>query len=112
MPKEQKSKNTTGALARFGSGGDLGPVEDRNEYDQRLKSLPAGEKELAEESARFADLCQYFERQRMDVPVEVLDQLGRASRLPISERLEAMKKLNKRLMEYLNDAGDSHFVRQ
>jgi hypothetical protein len=112
MPKEQKSKNTTGALARFESGGDLGPVEDRNEYDQRLKSLPAGEKELAEESARFADLCQYFERQRMDVPVEVLDQLGRASRLPISERLEAMKKLNKRLMEYLNDAGDSHFVRQ
>ena len=53
MSKEEKSKNTTGALARFGSGGDLGPVEDRNEYDQRLKSLPAGEKELAEESARF-----------------------------------------------------------
>jgi len=112
MPKDEKSKNTTGALARFGSGGDLGPVEDRNEYDQRLKSLPSGEKELAQESARFADLCQYFERQRMDVPVEILDQLGRASRLPTSERLEDMKKLNKRLMEYLNDAGDSHFVRQ
>lgn len=58
MPKDERSKNTTGALARFGFGGDLGPVEDRNEYDQRLKSLPAGEKELAEESARFADLCQ------------------------------------------------------
>ena len=112
MPKDEKSKNTAGALARFGSAGDLGSVEDRNEYDQRLKSLPAGEKELAEESARFADLCQYFERQRIDVPVEVLDQLGRASRLPILERIEALKKLNQRLMEYLNDAGDSHFVRQ
>ena len=112
MAKDEKSKNTTGALARFGSGGDLGPVEDRNEYGQRLKSLPPGEKELAQESARFADLCEYFERQRMDVPLEVLDQLGRASRLPISERLEAIKKLNKRLMEYLNAAGDSHFVRQ
>jgi hypothetical protein len=112
MSKEEESKETTGALARFGSGGDLGPVEDRNEYDQRLKSLPAREKELAEERARFADLCQYFERQRMDVPVEVLDQLGRVSRLPVPERVEAMKKLNRRLMEYLNDAGDSHFVRQ
>ena len=112
MSKKKGSTDTTGALARFEIGGDLGPVEDRNEYDQRLKSLPAGKKELAEESARFADLCQYFERQRMDVPVKVLDQLGRASRLPIPERLEAMKKLNKRLMEYLNDAGDSHFVRQ
>jgi hypothetical protein len=112
MSKEEKSKNTTGALARFEPGGDHGPAEDRNEYDQRLKSSPVGEKELAEESARFADLCQYFERQRMDVPVEVLDQLGRASRLPIPERVEAMKKLNKRLMEYLNDAGQGHFVRQ
>ena len=112
MSKEEKPKNTTGALARFEPGGDLGPVEDRNEFGKRLKALPAGKKELAEESARFADLCQYFERQRMDVPVKVLDQLGRASRLPIPERLEAMKKLNKRLMEYLNDAGDSHFVRQ
>src|SRR5437660_2440783 len=112
MPKGEKSKNTGGATARFGSGGHLRPVEDRNEYDQRLKSLPAGEKELAEESARFADLCQYFERQRMDVPREILDQLGRASRLNIPERIEAMKKLNQRFMEYLNDAGNGHFIRQ
>ncbi len=112
MSKEEEAKETTGALARFGSGGDLGPVEDRNEYDQRLKSLPSREKELAQESARFADLCQYFERQRMDVPVEILDQLGRASRLAIPERIEAMKKLNQRLMEYLNDADNGHFIRQ
>jgi hypothetical protein len=112
MSKEEKSKNTTGALARFEPGGNLGPVEDRNEYDQRLKSLRVAEKELAEESSRFADFCQYFERQRMDVPVEILDQLGRASRLAIPERIEAMKKLNQRLMEYLNNAGNGHFIRQ
>src|SRR4051794_9385264 len=112
MAKEEKSKNITGALARFEPGGDLGPVKDRNEYDLRLKTLPAGKKELAEESARFADLCQYFERQRIEVPMEVLDQVGRASRLAIQERIEAMKKLNQRLMEYLNNAGNGHFIRQ
>jgi hypothetical protein len=112
MAKEEKSKNITGALARFEPGGDLGPVKDRNEYDLRLKTVPAGKKELAEESARFADLCQYFERQRIDVPMEVLDQVGRASRLAIQERIEAMKKLNQRLMEYLNNAGNGHFIRQ
>ncbi len=73
--------------------------------------LPA-RRNWQQESARFADLCQYFERQRMDVPVEILDQLGRASRLAIPERIEAMKKLNQRLMEYLNDAGNGHFIRQ
>ena len=112
MSKEEEAKDTTGALARFGSGGDLGPIEDRNEYDQRLKSLPSGEKELAQESARFADLCQYFERQRMDVPVEILDQLGRASRLAIPERVEAMKKLNQRLMEYLDNVGQDPGIRR
>jgi hypothetical protein len=112
MSKEEESKETTGALASFGPGGNLGPVEDRDEYDQRLKSLPSGEKELAQESARFADLCQYFERKRMDVPGEILDQLGRASRLAIAERIEEMKMLNQRLMEYLNDAGNGHFIRQ
>lgn len=112
MSKDEESTGTAGAFARFEPGGDLGPVEDRNEYDQRRKSLPTGEKQLAEESARFADLCQYFERQKMEVPVEVLDQLGRTSRLPIPERIEAMQKLNRRLMEYLNDTGDNHFVRQ
>jgi hypothetical protein len=111
MSKEE-SKETTGALARFETGGDLGSVEDRNAYDQRLKSLSVDEKELADESARFADLCQYFERQKMDVPVEVLDQLGRASRLAMPERIEAMKKLNQRLMEYLDDAGEDTGIRQ
>ncbi len=112
MANNKRSENVKGALDRFESGADLGPTEDRNEYDKRLKSLPVGEKELAEESARFADLCQYFERQRMDVPVEILDQLGRASRLAIPERIEAMKKLNQRLMEYLDNVGQDPGIRQ
>lgn len=112
MASNKRSENVKGALDRFEPGGDLGPVEDGNEYSKRLNSLSPGEKELAQESARFADLCQYFERQRMDVPVEILDQLGRASRLAIPERIEAMQKLNQRLMEYLNDTGNGHFIRQ
>jgi hypothetical protein len=112
MSKEEESQKTAGALARFETGGDLGSIEDRNAYDQRLKSLSVGEKELAEESARFADLCQYFERQKMDIPVEVLDQLGRASRLAIPERIEAMRKLNQKLMEYLDNVGQDPGIRQ
>jgi hypothetical protein len=112
MTSDKTSENVKGALDRFESGADLGPTEDRNAYDKRLDSLPPGEKELAHESSRFADLCQYFERQRTDVPVEILDQLGRASRLAIPERIEAMKKLNQRLVEYLDNVGQDPGIRQ
>jgi hypothetical protein len=112
MANNKRSENVKGGLDRFESGGDLGPVEDRNQYDERLDSLPPEEKELAKESARFADLCQYFERQRMDVPVEILDQLRRASRLAIPERVEAMKNLNQKIMEYLDNVGQDPGIRQ
>jgi hypothetical protein len=112
MTSNKRSENVKRALDRFESGGDRGPVEDRNVYDERLDSLPPIEKELAQESARFADLCQYFERQRMDIPMEIVDQLGRASRLAITERIEAMKKLNQKLMEYLDNVGQDPGIRQ
>jgi hypothetical protein len=112
MASNKRSENMKGALDRFEPGGDDGPFEDRKQYDERLNSLPPGEKELAHESARFADLCQYFERQRMDVPLEILDQLGGVSRLAISERIKAMKKLNERLMEYLDNVGQDPGIRQ
>jgi len=35
-------------------------IEDRNEFERRLDALPPGQKELAQENARFADLCRYF----------------------------------------------------
>jgi hypothetical protein len=112
MTSSKRSENVKGALDKFESGGDLGPVEDRNRYDERLDSLPPLEKELAQEGARFADLCQYFERQRMDIPMEIVDQLGRASRLAIPERIEAMKKLNQKLMEHLDNVGQDPGIRQ
>lgn len=112
MANNKRSKKVKGALDRFEPGGDLGPVPDRNQRDERLNSLPAGQKQLTQESARFADLCQYFERQKMEVPVDILDQLGRASTLAIPERVKAMKKLNQKLMEYLDNVGQDPGIRQ
>ena len=108
MSKEEKAKKSKEHSPGLGPAAISDQSKTATNTISASNRLPAGEKELAQESARFADLCQYFERQRMDVPVEILDQLGRASRLAIPERIEAMKKLNQRLMEYLNDAGQDH----
>jgi hypothetical protein len=114
MSKDEKdrSKPKSGALGKFEPGGESGPLDDRNEYEQRLNSLPPGQKELVREGARMADLCQYFSQQKMDVPPEVLGQIARLSGLPITERIRAMKDINRELMEYLNDVGQDPGIRQ
>lgn len=110
--KENRSQPESGVLGRFGPGGELGAVEDRNERDQRLSSLPPSEKELADESARFANVCQYFSQQKMDIPPSVVERLGNVSKLPAQDRIRAMQDINRELMEYLDDVGQDPGIRQ
>jgi len=48
----------------------------------------------------------------MDIPPEVLEQVGRLSTLAIVERIRALKDINRALMEYLNDVGQDPGIRQ
>ncbi|GEM_PF-6967571 len=73
---------------------------------------PTVEKELAEVCARFADLCQYFSQQNMDLPPQIVDEVRLVSKLAVKERIAKMKRLSQDLMEYLNDAGPDSQVRQ
>ena len=66
--KKGQSNKAGGPLDEFEAGGELGPIEDRNKYEQRLASLPPDQKELAQENTTLADLCQYFSQQKIDVP--------------------------------------------
>ena len=107
-----KKRETSRGAGRFEPGGDLGPIEDRNEREHRTASLPADERLLAEECARFADLCQYFSQQHMDLPGDVVAEFGGISSLPVQTRIKVMKRLNQSLMEHLNGAGQDSRIRQ
>lgn len=100
------------SLDRFEAGSNPGPVDDLKEREARINSLPSAEKELARESSRFADLCQFFEEKHLDVPREVVDQLARVAALAIPERINFMKKLNQSLMECLHDVDPGTGIRQ
>lgn len=104
--QENRSNRHSDALDK------LAPFDDRNQYEQRLNSLPAEQKEFAEESTRFADLCQYFSQQKMDIPPSVVERVGGISKLPPPERIRAMKDINREVMEYLNDVGQDPGIRQ
>lgn len=110
--KKNRSQPKSGALDKFGPGGELGAIEDRDEREQRLNSLPPRQEELAQESARFADLCQYFSRQKMDIPPSIVERLGNVSKLSAPDRIRAMQDINCELMEYLNDVGQDPGIRQ
>ena len=110
--KRGKSKQRAGRLDKFEPGGESGPIQERYQREQRLNSLPPDQKELAQESARLADLCQYFSEHKMDVPSHVLERVGRLSKLATAERIRALKDINRALMEYLNDVGQDPGIRQ
>lgn len=83
--------------------------QDRGLEGQRLDSpVP---KNLAEVCARFADICDYFSRQHMDLPPDVLEAIGRVSKLAVKERIARLGQLNQELMEYLRSASRDSGVR-
>ena len=93
-------------------GSPLSPTGQGNTRDREATLLSADQQELADVCARFADVCDFFSRQSMDLPPNVLDDIGRVSKLPVSDHIAAMKRLNQDLMEYLHDVGQDSRVRQ
>ena len=85
---------------------DNGRTQDAMER----RSTSSAESELADVCARFADVCDYFSRQNMDLPPHVLEEIGQVSKLAIPDRIARMNQLNRDLMEYLHAADrDSGF---
>jgi len=87
-------------------------IEDREERERQIASLAPEERQLAIETARFADMCQYISQKNMDVPPHILDELSGLQKLALPDRSERMKALNQSLMEYLNNAGEDTGIRQ
>lgn len=115
MAKDEKTRQPRSARDSqntFEPGGELGPIEDRNEYERRIAGLPPEQKQLAEETTRLADLCQYFSQKQIDIPPELVERIAGLPALTNSVRIRALANLNQALMEYLNHAGQDTGIRQ
>jgi hypothetical protein len=110
MPNQEQEKQNngtlSGALNKLELSGAFGPIENKDEYQERLRKLPPDEKQLAEESSRLADLCQYFSERQMDIPPRLLEQMQGLSKLSIPERVRILMQLNRSLTEYLHTVGE------
>ena len=92
-------------LKRFEKGGDLAPIEDRNEWDKLVESKPPEERELVNELARFADLWRYFQERKEKLGPEIVNVISQVHSLPVPERIARLKEINQKLMERVGDAG-------
>ena len=86
--------------------------DTRRQKEQCPDAASAQEKELADVCARFADLCQYFSQQNMDLPAQIVEEVRSVSKLAVADRVARMKRLNQELMEYLHGASPGLQIRQ
>jgi hypothetical protein len=77
-----------------------------------VSALPPAQREFAEEGTRFANIWQFFSEHRMQLPRHIVEQIGELSKLPATEQIATMRRVNQALMEYLNDVGEDSGVRQ
>ena len=90
---------------RFEKGGDLAPIEDRDEWDKLAESKPPEERELVKELARFADLWRYFQERNEKLGPEIVNAISVVHQFPIPERTARLQEINRKLMERIGDAG-------
>lgn len=89
----------------FQPGGRFGPIEDRDEYEEGIKSLPPAEQELVRELTNYANLVKYFAEQKLKTGSDIADAMFAAAKLPVEERIARVREINQVLMERLKDAG-------
>jgi hypothetical protein len=104
-PQKELLQEMARLFKRFEKGGDLAPIEDRDEWDKLVESKPPEERELVKELARLADLWRYFRERKEKLGPEIVNAVSHVHNLHVPERIVRLKEINQKLMERIGDAG-------
>jgi hypothetical protein len=97
-------------LQRFQAGGDHGPIEDRNEWDQVVRSRGPEDGALLQELTNFFDLSKFLEGRNQPLGERIVSALEQVHKLPVPERIARLREINQELMKRVADVGaDSQF---
>ena len=99
-------------LNRLQPGGDLGPIEDRREWEKLVQSKSPEERELLQEFTNFFDLLKYFEERGEKPGLETVRAMEELPKLELPERIQRLREINRKLMERVADAGEGAQFRQ
>lgn len=87
----------------FTKGGDIGPIEDRDEWERLVRSQTPQEQELLTELARFADLWRYLNERNEKLGPTIVKAIGEVHKLPAASRAERVREINQELMRRIGE---------
>ena len=113
LPSEQFANELITLLKRVGPQGEIPPINDLEEWEEKLKSLPPDQRDLTRELARFVDLWRYLREQEIALGKEITQSVAQLRDLPPGARIIKLREINKDLMRRIgNDAGTDSRLRQ
>ena len=104
VPQEELLKEMVQMLKRLVKGGDLAPLENRDDWETLVESQTGEQRELLQEFARFSDLWRYLHERNEKLGRDIVDGIAQLHRLPIVQRISDLKAINQKLMERIGDA--------
>jgi MoxR-like ATPase len=111
-PQKELLQEVSRLLRRFQKDGDIGPIDDRDEWENLVESKSLEERELIRELARFTDLWRYFQERGEKLGSEIVNAISAVHQFPVHERSARIEEINRKLMERVGDAGSSAQLRQ
>lgn len=107
IPQEELLKEIAQVLKRFEKGGNLAPIETRDDWDRLVESQTAEQPELLEELARFSDLWRYLQERNEKLGRDIVDAIAQVHRMPALQRISELRTINQKLMERIGDPHQS-----
>jgi hypothetical protein len=113
LPSEQFAQELISLLKRLGPEGEIPPVKDVDEWEQKLKSLAQDEGDLTRELARFVDLWRYLRERGTALGEEIVQSMAQLRTLTLDARIFRLREINQDLLRRIgNDAGTNSRLRQ
>lgn len=110
---EQFAQELISLLKRLGPEGEIPPVKDLEEWEEKLKFLPPEERDLTRELARFVDLWRYLKERGTALGKEITQSVAQLRDCSPEARIIRLREINNELLRRIgNDAGTNSRVRQ
>jgi hypothetical protein len=75
-----------------------GVVHDREAWDELVAAQPSERSELLKELTAFSELWEYFDRQQLPLPKDIVEDLKDIETLTAEERITHFREINQRLL--------------